>query len=65
MSVEKATEFLKAVSKDEKLRVLATGWTIDDLKAAAEKLKATGELSDADLDKLAVGGDCNYHCCAG
>jgi hypothetical protein len=62
MSVEKAKEFLQAVSQDPKLQKLATGWTAEDLKAAATQMKGSGELSESDLDNVA-GGDCSYHCC--
>jgi hypothetical protein len=65
MSVERAAEFLKAISADEKWRKLASGWNLDELKQAAGELKASGVLSDAELEGAAGGACIWYEGCFG
>jgi hypothetical protein len=55
MAIEKAKAFLGELAKDEELRKKFSGFTLDELKQAAQELKGSGELSDEDLDNAAGG----------
>ena len=55
MAIERAKAFLGELAKDEELRKKFSGFTLDELKQAAQELKGSGELSDEDLDNAAGG----------
>ncbi len=55
MSVEKAKKFLGELAKNKAMQEKFSGFTLEELKKAAESMKASGELSESDLDNVAGG----------
>ena len=56
MSIDNAKKFLSQLSKDAALQKIMSGFTLDELKSAAQDMKKSGKLSDSDLDAVAGGG---------
>ena len=50
MSIENAKKFLQQLSTDKELQKKMSGFTLDELKSAAQDRKKSGKLSDSDLD---------------
>lgn len=62
MSKDKAKEFIKALGADKKLKEKFSGFTFEELKAAAKELKGKVNLDDKELDSISGGGICDSIC---